>query len=262
MKERRKEPKPGDDGRSGEESEHMVKVTLPLLFTRFKWSLFACIYGERKMTKRNKLWMWLAIMALVPSVAFFPGCTKKSALKNEIMVTREQKPLIQLPAEAVTDDKGTKESKPGDQVLREQTLMDQADRGSVPTSARMEASGKEAAILEELRIPDIHFDLDEYTLKPENQAILKGAARAYLKYTNYKLVIEGHCDERGTAEYNLALGQKRADEAAKFLIALGIAKERIKTISYGKERPLDHGHDETALAKNRRDHFVVSQSVK
>jgi len=75
-------------------------------------------------------------------------------------------------------------------------------------------------------------------------------------------VIEGHCDERGTVEYNLALGQKRADEAAKFLIDLGIAKERITTISYGKERPLDPGHDETALAKNRRDHFVVSQPVK
>ena len=114
-------------------------------------------------------------------------------------------------------------------------------------------------IREELEIPDIHFDFDEYKLKPEGQAILKTGARAYIKYTKYKLVIEGHCDERGTMEYNLALGQKRADEAARFLIDLGIAKERIKTISYGKERPLDPGHDETALAKNRRDHFVASQ---
>ena len=218
------------------------------------------------MTRRNKqLWMWLAIMVLVPSVAFFAGCTKKATLKNETMVTREQKPIVQAPAKVVTEGKETKETREStlrEQELREQTLRDQADTGKAPKSAKREAAGKEVTILEELQIPDIHFDFDKYTLKPENQAILKAGARAYLKYTNYKLVIEGHCDERGTAEYNLALGQKRADEAAKFLIDLGIAKERIKTISYGKERPLDPGHDEAALAKNRRDHFVASQSIK
>ena len=78
----------------------------------------------------------------------------------------------------------------------------------------------------------------------------------------YQLVIEGHCDERGTVEYNLVLGQKRADEAAKYLMDLGIAKEWIKTISYGKERPLEPGHDEPALARDRRDHFVVSPPGK
>ena len=70
-------------------------------------------------------------------------------------------------------------------------------------------------------------------------------------------MVEGHCDERGTAEYNLALGEKRATEAAKYLADLGIEKERIKTISYGKEMPLDKGHDEAAWAKNRRAHFVI-----
>ena len=94
------------------------------------------------------------------------------------------------------------------------------------------------------------------------QTTLKNGAPAYLKYKEYKLVIEGHCDERGTAEYNLALGQKRADEAAKYLADLGIEKDRIKTISYGKEMPLDPGHNEEAWAKNRRDHFVVFPPVK
>ena len=75
-------------------------------------------------------------------------------------------------------------------------------------------------------------------------------------------MIEGHCDERGTAEYNLALGDKRATEAAKYLADLGIDKERIKTISYGKEMPLDRGHDEAAWAKNRRAHFVIFPPVK
>jgi peptidoglycan-associated lipoprotein len=74
--------------------------------------------------------------------------------------------------------------------------------------------------------------------------------------------IKGNCDERGTVEYNMALGRERADEAAKYLIDLGIEKERIKTISYGKERPLDPGHNETAWAKNRRDHFIVIQPGK
>ena len=84
----------------------------------------------------------------------------------------------------------------------------------------------------------------------------------YLKYKDYKLVVEGHCDERGTVEYNLALGQKRADEAAKYLADLGIEKERIKTISYGKEMPLVKESNEAAWAKNRRAHFVIFPPVR
>lgn len=213
------------------------------------------------MTRRKQMWMGLAVIVLFLSVAFFAGCTKKASLKNKTTVAQEQKPMVQAPAKVITGDQETKESTLHEQGFREQTLRDQAAKGKAPESAKRK-SAEEVAILEELQIPDIHFDFDEYTLKPENQAILKARARAYLKYTNYRLVIEGHCDERGTAEYNLALGQKRADEAAKFLNDLGIAKERIKTISYGKERPLDPRHDEAALAKNRRDHFVVSQPVK
>jgi len=113
-----------------------------------------------------------------------------------------------------------------------------------------------------LKIADIHFDFDKYNLRPDAQDILKKGAPAYLKYRDYKLVVEGHCDERGTAEYNLALGEKRAMEAAKYLVNLGIEKERIRTISYGKEMPLDKGHDEAAWAKNRRAHFVVFPPVK
>jgi peptidoglycan-associated lipoprotein len=72
------------------------------------------------------------------------------------------------------------------------------------------------------------------------------------------VLIEGHCDERGTTEYNLALGERRAKEAKKYFVELGIDGKRIKTISYGKERPLDPGNNEEAWAKNRRDHFVVT----
>ena len=75
------------------------------------------------------------------------------------------------------------------------------------------------------------------------------------------IVIEGHCDERGTAEYNMALGQRRAEETKKYLINLGIKESIIKTISYGEERPLDPGNNEEAWAKNRRAHFVVTQII-
>ena len=215
------------------------------------------------MTRRKQLWMGLAVIVLLLSVAFVTGCTKKASIRNETIASQEQKPMVPAPAKAITgDEKTTKESTLYERDFREQTLGDQAARGKASESTKKGAGEKEVTILEELQIPDIHFDFDTYNLKPEHQAILKAGARAYLKYTKYNLVIEGHCDERGTVEYNLALGQKRADEAAKFLIDLGIAKERISTISYGKERPLDPGHDETALAKNRRDHFVVSQPVK
>jgi peptidoglycan-associated lipoprotein len=225
------------------------------------------------MMKRNFLLIGLIALAVCLSVTFLTGCAKKAAIKEEAVVTQEQKPAAQAPAAvAPTEDREARE-----RALREQALRDQAAREAAAREAReaaeraakeaadraqKEAAAKQAAILKELQIPDIHFDFDKYNLKPEAQEILKTGAAAYLKYVEYKLVVEGHCDERGTVEYNLALGQKRADEAAKYLSDLGVEKERIKTISYGEEMPLDNGHDEEAWAKNRRAHFVVFPPVK
>ena len=223
------------------------------------------------MTRRKQLWIGLALMIVSLSVLLSAGCAKKTPIRNRTMSS------VGAPATTMTDDRkgaesalreqelreqGLREQDLRDKTLREQTLRDRAARGKVPESAGSGSMGKEGAIPKGAQIPDIYFDYNAYNLTPESVAILKEAAQGYLKQTKYSLLIEGHCDERGTAEYNLALGQKRADEAAKFLIDLGIAKDRIKTISYGKEKPLDPGHDETAFAKNRRDHFVVSESVK
>jgi peptidoglycan-associated lipoprotein len=152
--------------------------------------------------------------------------------------------------------------------LKEQAAKEAAEKAAkeaaekAKQAAATSSSAAAAAILKELQIPDIHFDFDKHNLKPEAQAILKAGAPAYLKYKEYKLVVEGHCDERGTVEYNLALGQKRADESAKYLSDLGIEKERIKTISYGKEMPLVKESNEAAWAKNRRAHFVIVPPVK
>jgi len=212
------------------------------------------------MMKRNLLTVVLIALVFSLSVTFLTGCAKKAGLKDQAAMTSAQTPGAAPPAaKAAPAPKGGEVAKGTE--IDEQALRDKAAREAAER-AKKEAAAKAAAILKELQIPDVYFDFDKYNLKPLAQTTLKNGAPAYLKYKDYKLVIEGHCDERGTAEYNLALGQKRADEAAKYLADLGIEKERIKTISYGKEMPLDKGHDEAAWAKNRRAHFVVFPPVK
>jgi peptidoglycan-associated lipoprotein len=98
----------------------------------------------------------------------------------------------------------------------------------------------------------VFFGYDRYDLTPEAQATLQKQAAWLNSYPQATVVIEGHCDERGTREYNLALGERRAASVANYLVALGIDANRIQTISYGKERPAVDGHDETSWAQNRR----------
>jgi peptidoglycan-associated lipoprotein len=105
----------------------------------------------------------------------------------------------------------------------------------------------------------IYFDYDKADLKPEAQSILEQKAKFLLANPSYSLTVEGNCDERGTNEYNLALGERRADAAKKFLNSLGISADKITTISYGEEKPVDPGQDETAWAKNRRDEFKLTK---
>lgn len=213
--------------------------------------------------RRNWVWVGLIALVLCLSVAFLTGCAKKAALRDGAVITQEQK-AVAGETTAAQDEAAARERALREQALREQAEKESAEKASreAADSAKKEAAAKASAILKELQIADIHFDFDKYNLRPDAQEILKNGAPAYLKYRDYKLVVEGHCDERGTAEYNLALGEKRANEAAKYLADLGIEKERIKTISYGKEMPLDQGHDEAAWAKNRRAHFVIFPPVK
>ncbi|MFO1086092.1 MAG: peptidoglycan-associated lipoprotein Pal [Reyranellaceae bacterium] len=98
----------------------------------------------------------------------------------------------------------------------------------------------------------VFFDTDQSTIREDGRQTLNRQAEWLKKYTNYPVTIEGHCDERGTREYNLALGERRANAARQYLIAQGIPASRIKTISYGKERPDPVGSDEAAWARNRR----------
>jgi peptidoglycan-associated lipoprotein len=103
----------------------------------------------------------------------------------------------------------------------------------------------------------IYFAFDRSDLTDQSKAVLKDKADFLGLYKFYTLRIEGHCDERGTNDYNLALGDRRANAAKKYLMALGITEDRIKTVTYGEERPANPGHNESAWAQNRRDEFVA-----
>lgn len=103
----------------------------------------------------------------------------------------------------------------------------------------------------------IHFDFDKYNIRDDMKPILAQNAAWLKKFPSVKILIEGHCDERGTEEYNLALGERRAKSTFDYLTSLGIPPERMKIISYGKSQPLDPGHNEDAWAKNRRAQFTI-----
>lgn len=106
-------------------------------------------------------------------------------------------------------------------------------------------------------VRDAFFSYDESTLDAEAQAALTASANWLRSNAGYSLLIEGHCDERGTEQYNLALGDRRAHIAREFLATLGIDSSRFRTVSYGEERPFDEGHDESAWRSNRRAHLVI-----
>jgi peptidoglycan-associated lipoprotein len=104
----------------------------------------------------------------------------------------------------------------------------------------------------------VFYPLDSSEVDQTGQQALNANAEILRKYPTWVITIEGHCDERGTAEYNLALGERRALAAKTYLVSLGIPADRLRTVSYGKEFPFDPGHDEAAWSKNRRAHFVVT----
>jgi len=114
--------------------------------------------------------------------------------------------------------------------------------------------------LQENQLQTVYFDFDKYNLRPDAKASLDANAALLKEFPDAIVKVEGHCDERGTVEYNLSLGEKRAKAVQDYLAGLGIAGNRLSIISYGKEKPVDMGHTEAAWAKNRRAEFrIISQ---
>jgi peptidoglycan-associated lipoprotein len=168
------------------------------------------------------------------------GCTQKTVVKEEPSAKG---------AELSQAGKDAKEA----ERIREEEVKKEFEKSLVAKKT----PGIEGTVLESRMLKDIHFDFDRYNIRLEEAEILKENSALLKKYPGMKFQIEGHCDERGTGEYNLALGERRANSAKKYLVSLGIEPGRISTISYGEERPFDQGHGEDAWTKNRRAHFVI-----
>ena len=210
--------------------------------------------------KRSRGFM---IFSMVVMLVFVSGCAKKTVLKED-SVSKEplaaaSEPVVKAPEKSTLQDAVTARKR----VEQEQAAKEAALKAQEEAKKKegLSESVKKPAvnIPQEIKeLADIHFDFDKYNLTDEARASLQKNTELLAKNKDVKIVIEGNCDERGTAEYNLALGQRRAEAAAKYLIDMGIDAKRIKTVSYGLERPLDPRHNEEAWAKNRRDHFVVA----
>jgi peptidoglycan-associated lipoprotein len=132
-----------------------------------------------------------------------------------------------------------------------------AAQETAPSNLPSREMGK-SAVAEE-NIPDIHFSYDKYNLDADARPVLKEVADLLVKDGKMKVAIEGNCDNRGTEEYNLALGRRRAQEANKYLVALGAPADRIETVSYGEGKPLCREDNEECWGRNRRDHLVLSE---
>ncbi len=177
------------------------------------------------------------------------GCAKQELVKKD-------EPIV--PAAATPQQ--TAQSKPAavsEQPVVKGTVTGASIADGQPKAAPQESSRPEALAALQRGLEKVYFDFDAATLTTAARKALTRNFDLLRKNPQAAVRIEGSCDERGSDEYNLALGERRAQAAARYLTDLGIAAERLSTISYGREKPADPGHDEAAWAKNRRDEFVV-----
>ncbi|HNY49153.1 MAG TPA: peptidoglycan-associated lipoprotein Pal [Smithella sp.] len=176
------------------------------------------------------------IVVLILSLLAFAGCASKKSV--------------------VTSDTGR------DQGITSDTARQDALRDQAREDAEREALNQSVDLekMSQIKSPvsDINFDFDSSSIRPDARIILERNADYFMKNRVSSIVIEGHCDEQGTAEYNMALGERRAQETKKYLVNLGVKESLMKTVSFGEENPLDPASDEEAWAKNRRAHFVVN----
>jgi peptidoglycan-associated lipoprotein len=184
----------------------------------------------------KRFWIVLILMFFVSA-----GCAEKVTTKPEV-----EQPQKEQKAEEM---KAQKPSEAAPEAQKE-TGMEKAE---VVKSEEEEAitAGKEGVF------QDIHFDFDRYNIQDADRGILKSIASWMRKNASAKLTIEGHCDDRGTNEYNLALGDRRAKAVKDYLVSLGVPSSRLETISFGEEKPVCTQQTEECWAKNRRAHFVV-----
>ncbi len=189
----------------------------------------------------------LACMAGAALCLTFSGCAKKVAAKPP-----------STPAASTTA------STPAPSRPSTPQYASQPSRSSSSSASNMPDAATRARIQDLLnRIQDAYFDYDKHTLRPDAETALKSDAQTLAdiirQYPNFKLTVEGHCDERGSEEYNLALGDARAKQAKEYLAGLGLPADQLKVLSFGKDKPVCDEHDEACWQKNRRAHLTQEQ---
>jgi len=177
---------------------------------------------------RRKNGVWVVLLAILLLVCL-PACQYELAKKKRTVTPEEEQTLREVEERKVFEESLSAKRYPG----------------------------IEGEVLESTMLKDINFAFDRYDLTDEARRVLTENAKVLLAHPNLIIQIEGHCDERGSNEYNLALGERRSVSAKLYLIKLGVKGNRLSTISYGEEMPLDTGETEEAYAKNRRCHFVI-----
>jgi peptidoglycan-associated lipoprotein len=191
----------------------------------------------------QKHWTILVLALALMVIFSFSACTKKK-------ISSEASTTTMTSTEEEARQRAEEEAR--QEALREENLREER-RSEQQAKERIEAG---RSVFEN---EDIYFEFDSIRLTPEAQEILTQKAAWLRMNPSARVTIEGHCDDRGTNEYNLALGEGRAQSARDFLVDLGIRESRLKSLSYGEERPLVTGQDEETWARNRRAHFVIEE---
>jgi peptidoglycan-associated lipoprotein len=181
---------------------------------------------------------WILSALSILLLMFAVGCAKKELVKSADTATGAAESTLP----PVETQVGPQES-----IVTETMKPEETQTAMAGVAATQEKPSE---------FPDIHFDFDKSFLREDAKLILREVA-AFLKANPAaSILIEGHCDERGTPEYNIALGERRAESAKSYLVSLGVKADAVSTVSFGEEKPIDPGHDEVAWERNRRGHFV------
>lgn len=191
----------------------------------------------------------MIIVCLVGIIALIAGCAQKQVAKPPDDATKAETEL--LGDKDRKTDPATDPARVPSETVTERTL----DRAAQDES-RMPLEQLQAGL------KDIYFDYDRYDIREDAKTVLREVAALLSRNKSLRVVVEGHCDDRGTNEYNLALGDRRARSARDYLVSLGIPSDRIDTVSYGEEKPLCSDQTEACWAKNRRGHFVLLREAR
>jgi peptidoglycan-associated lipoprotein len=187
--------------------------------------------ASKRLFFAASVWVVVGLMACSSTDSSKPNLASSSSRSEQDAANRKQ------PSSAIRNAQ-----------TQSQSSLDALRRGESPATAANDA------------MKEIHFDFDSYDLSSAARATLKKSGDWLRSNLSVRVEVEGHCDERGTSEYNLALGAKRAQAAKDYLVSLGVTPGRVSTISYGEEIPLCREHDESCWSKNRRDRFVASNA--